>query len=158
MADKGNSKPTNVQRIATKKGASTPMISHGLYADPSRWDLDGRTTLAKNLGQLRAGLGGLFPDGPDRAASLLIYRIVFKNLNLALYEATIINGLAEATATGEQKYLQMSGSFRADLQLLISMAKAQAPNQSDPDLMEYIETLKKAAKAQAVKFVEVERS
>jgi hypothetical protein len=146
-----------IRQAEYKKGVKNPVIFHGLCADLAKRKIDGRTAVGRALNRLRDGLARIFPEGPDVAASLLIDRIVFKSLNLALYEATVINGVAEVTATGEQKYITMSGSFRADLQLLTTLAKAQTPAPGDPDLKEYLETLKRAAKAQVVKVVEVER-
>jgi hypothetical protein len=157
MADKEDIKPMGGQKIPTKQGTNTPMVRHGLYADPAKWDLDGRTTLAKQLVLLREGLAALFPDGPDKAGSLLIDRLVYKSLKLALYEATDLTSTEGVPPGSEMKYLQMAGSLRADLQLLTTLAQRQAPAPGDPDLKEYLETLKKAAKAQVVK-VEVERA
>ncbi|MDP3181267.1 MAG: hypothetical protein Q8M54_00435 [Desulfobaccales bacterium] len=150
MTDKEDRKPANILRIPTKKGSNTSMVRHGLYCDPAKWDLDGRTTLAKQLHQLRTGLAALFPDGPGRAGALLIDRVVYKSLKLALFEATDLISMEEVPPGAEQAYLTMSNSFRADLQLLTTMAQHQAPAPGDPDLREYLETLKRAAKAQVV--------
>jgi hypothetical protein len=144
-----------IRQAEYKKDVKHPVTRHGLHADLSKRKIDGRSAVGRALNRISNGLAKIFPEGPDMAASLLIDRICFKSLNLALYEATIVNSLAEATQAGEQSYLSMSGSLRSDLQLLTSLAKSQIPNQSDPDLMEYLEAIKKAAKAQVVK---VERS
>ena len=157
MADKEISKPMDGQRIPTKQGTNTPMVRHGLYADPAKWDLDGRTTLAKQLVLLRTGLAALFPDGPDRAGALLIDRVVYKSLKLALYEATDLTSTEGVPPGSEMKYLQMSNSLREDIRLLTALAQRQAPAPGDPDLREYLESIRKAAKAQAVQFVEVKR-
>jgi len=155
MADKDNGNALGKAKVPQKKGANASMITHGLYCDPSKWEIDGRTLLAKQLNQLRAGLAALFPGGPDKAGALLIDRIVYKGLKLALYEATDLTSAEGVPPGSEMKYLQMSNSLREDIRLLSAMAKAQAPSPGDPDLKEYLEALKRAARA--VKFVEVER-
>jgi phosphoserine phosphatase len=99
---------------------------------------------------------------------LLIDRLTFKSLKLALYELNDLTLVAEEAFTPRQetpgtagggnensganfqKYIQMSNSFREDLRLLYNMSKAQSPTQTDPDLKEYLEALRKAAKAQIV--------
>lgn len=149
-AGKGNGNTADRFRVPVKKYSQKSMVEHGLCADPSRWDLDGRTLLAKQLTAFRTGLEALFRQGPDHAEKLLIDRVVYKAVKLALYEATDLFGEDGVSPAAEQRYLQMTNSFREDLRLLKAMARDQAPAR-DPDLQEYLETLRRAARAQVVK-------
>jgi hypothetical protein len=161
-------------RVKTKKDHRNYAVKkHGLFCNPAKWVLDGRSSLAKTLAAIRRGLIDLFPTpGPDRAAMLLIDRVTFKQVRLAIYEvgdmaATAAactpplkkagkGGGGHANSGGNfQKYLQLSNSFREDLRLLIQLAQRQSPVQTDPDLAQYLEMLKAAAKATPVN---VERS
>lgn len=139
---------SKVIACAGRKGET---ISHGLHADIAKRKIDGRTGLGKALRQGREGLARLFPQGPNEAASLLIDRIVFKALKLALYEATDLKGLAGAGAAAEQRYITMSNSLREDIRLLSQMAQRQQAEPDDPDLKEYLEAIKRAAKAQVIR-------
>lgn len=186
MVDKANRKPATQAKGVAQKGVPCPQrgkpldrirtksnravrLYSVLWANPTSWVLDKRTNMSKSLCQVRDGLIGLFPaPGPDRAAMLLIDRLTFKSLKLALYELNDLTLVAEEAFTPRQetpgtagggnensganfqKYIQMSNSFREDLRLLYNMSKAQSPTQTDPDLKEYLEALRKAAKAQIV--------
>jgi len=124
-------------------------IKHGLYLELERYRVDGRSALGHALAKSRAALAELFPNGPDAAASILIDRIIYKSLRVELFEG-FDYATAQATPGAVQYYVGLSNSLRNDLAALKEMAKAQAPASSDPDLAEYLETMKRAAKAQPV--------
>jgi hypothetical protein len=151
-------KPMRVR--TTKDHRNYAVKKHGLYCDPSRWALDGRCRLSKTLAAIRQGLIDLFPKpGPDKGAMMLVDRLTYKAVKLAIHEIGDMAATAEAftpplpspadggggyTNSGGnlQKYLQLSNSFREDLRLLIQLAQRQAPTPSDPDLAQYLAMLK----------------
>jgi hypothetical protein len=180
-ADKDNKKRIIRRRKAVIRSEGDPKpvrVQSGLWSRPDKWGLDRRLALAKHLDRVRARLAALFPKAPDGAALLLIDRITYKSLKLAMFEALDLAAAPE-TATAAtaltpqqkiqksqvrghgfpmgnfQRYIQMSNSLREDLRLLHQLANRQAPEPSDPDLAEYLATLRKAAKATPVN---VERS
>ncbi|MCX5888189.1 MAG: hypothetical protein NTY36_01895 [Deltaproteobacteria bacterium] len=65
-------------------------------------------------------------------------------------------GGGKPAASADQDYLRLTGSIRADLQLLHIMAKGNGGGDG-PDLKEYLETIKKASKAIPVHKVETEK-
>ena len=145
-------------------------VASALWSHPNRWVLDKRLALAKHLDRVRAQLVDLFPKKNPGAAALIIDRIVFKQLKLAMFEGMDMAATAAATGppgedthrpenqgsmalghkfptTTFQMYVSLSNSLREDIRLIFNMANRTAPEQSDPDLNEYLAELRKAAKA-----------
>jgi hypothetical protein len=135
-----------------RKGARNPVIVHGLYADLAKRKIDGRTKVSKAMREIRNGLIQLFPGGQMNAvAGLIIDRLVYKSLKLALYEAHDLKGMEGLSPGSEQRYLAMANSFREDIRLLVNLAARHSPERDFPDLSEYLEIIKKAGKAQVIK-------
>lgn len=131
---------------ARRKDAKNPVITHGLYADLAKRRIDGRTKVGKALTEARYGLAALFPGGEtNAAAAILIDRIAYKTLKLAMYEAQDLKGMEGVTASSEGKYLSMSNSLREDIRLLMALAQKQAP-EAAPSLEDYLAGLKESGK------------
>jgi len=126
------------------------IIKHGLYVDLEKYKIDGRSALGQAIARAKEALGSIFPDGPNAAAQLLIQRMVYKIMRLEVFENWDFT-TGEAGEAPIRNYVFLSNSLRKDLQLLCSMAKEQEVSKDDPDLKEYLETVKKAAKAEVVK-------
>jgi len=135
-----------------RKNAKHPVIVHGLYADLEKRKLDGRTRVVKAMKEARAGLMQLFPNGRvNAAASLIIDRVVYKALKLSLYEMQDLKGMSGISPESKNKYLEIANSMRDDLRFLTNLAARQSPEREFPDLSEYLETVKRAARAQVIK-------
>jgi len=132
------------------KAPSQYIIRHGLYLDLEKFRIDGRSALGQALSRSKAALAGIFPNGPDAAASLLINQITWKALRLELFMSWDLT-TGEAKPTAIDHAVNLSNSLRKDLTALKDMAKNQAPASDDPSLKEYLETISKAAHAQVVK-------
>jgi hypothetical protein len=125
-------------------------VQHGLYLSIERYRINGQSPLGAALNRVKAALGEMFPNGPNGAARLLIKRMAYKIMRLEAFENwDMVTG--EASPTAQQHYISLSNSLRNDLQTLANMAKQQSPESGDPDLREYLDTLKRAAKAQVIK-------
>ena len=98
---------------------------------------------------LRNALAGVFPNGPSPAAALLIERMTYKALKMAMFEASDLQG-AQVSDKAVGLYITLSNSFRMDLQVLQAMAGQTSPP-DDPDLREYLDTIRKAAKAEVIR-------
>ena len=126
------------------------VVKHGLYLNLKKYRIDGRSALGQAIAKSKEAMKAMFPEGPSAAASILIGQIIYKTIRLE----TFMNwdyATAEATPTALQHYTNLSNSLRKDLQVLMDMAKNQSPNQDDPDLKEYLESIKRAAKAEVIK-------
>jgi hypothetical protein len=122
------------------KGSNARKIRHGLQSNPERWDIDGRTLLAKQLDELRMGLKAMFIGDPDRAAAVLIDRVVYKTLKLAIYEAQDLIGTEALSPSSEVRYMQMANSLRADLIALSTMSRRK-PVVGEVDIQTYLASL-----------------
>ena len=136
---------------AYRKNAKHPVIKTGLYSHIEKWELDKRTKFYRALEAARQGLLSMFPQGPSPAVCLLVERILFKGLKLSIYERMEIQGADTGGPGAEQRYLNMSNSLREDIRLLTNLAARQSPEREFPDLNEYLETVKRAARAQMIK-------
>ena len=138
------------------KGSPSPVrppnysIKHGLYLELEKWKLDLRSALGQSITRSKEAFAAMFPNGPNAAASVLISQIIYKALRLETFQNWDYS-TGEATPTAMQHYINLSNSLRKDLQVLTDMAKNQSPNQDDPDLKEYLESIKKASKAEVIK-------
>lgn len=131
-------------------------IKHGLYLDLEKYRIDGRSALGQAIARSRAALLAMFPKEADAAANILIGQIIYKSLRIELFQNWDM-ATGEAKPTAIQHYIILSNSLRNDLNTLMAMTQRQTLAPGDPDLKEYLETLKRAAKAQPVNVVEVER-
>lgn len=120
-------------------------LSHGLYFNPAKFQVDFRSRLGKALKGIVGALLGQFPSPCPPAAQLLAQRTAFKLVRAASYEAFIFNGEKVPPLKADQSYLTLTASIRADFQLLWQMAKDGGGGERVPDLREYLESLKAAA-------------
>jgi hypothetical protein len=107
----------------------------GLYVNYDERALDGRTTTAKIIRELKRELN-VYVGQPTVATEILINRIIYKHLRLSAYE----NAFVENPKPEEkQHYIPLSNSLRLDLQTLKEMV---AQKKQPPDLQGYIKQLK----------------
>jgi hypothetical protein len=126
-----------------RKNAKNPVITHGLYANWQKWQIDGRTAAGKAIRRAREALATIFPKGPDVAANIIIDRVTFKALKASIYEALSING---ANLGKEAEYLAITNSLRSDIRLLCQLAESQGFIGQAPELGEYLASIRQAGK------------
>jgi len=119
-------------------------LKNGLYTVLEKYKLDGRTAPVRAMNRARAGLLQLFPKGANAPAAIIIDRIMYKALKLAIFEGMDMAG-EPVTAGGEQRYLTMANSLREDLRLLSALADKKPPEAGAPSLQEYLASLKPTA-------------
>lgn len=119
---------------------------HGLYFHPEKHRVDGRSKLGKALKGLRRALLQGFPTPAPILAQLLAQRLSFKLIRAASFEAHVLSeGAHDPDLAGEQDYLRLTGSIRADLSTLFSMARQGNVEKEAPDLAQYLEAIRKQA-------------
>lgn len=127
-------------------------VESGLYLQIDRWRVESNSPLGNAISQVRSALGRVFPDGPPPPARILIKRMTYKILRLEAFENyDYHNADDKEWPRSMHMYITLSNSLRSDAKLLMEMAREQEVKPSDPDLQEYLDTIKKAAKAQVVK-------
>lgn len=123
------------------------VYQHGLFIQIEKYNIDGKSSLGHAIRRVTEALADLFPQGPTKAAQILIQRMVYKVMRLELFENWDY-ATGEATPPVMANYIQISNSLRKDLTTLMSMAKGQETPSNDPDLKEYLDTMKRVAKAE----------
>lgn len=109
----------------------------GLYKITDERSLDGRTTTAKVIRELKRELQE-YVGQPTITAELLIQRIIYKHIRLSQYE----NAFVENPKSEEKMhYLPMSNSLRLDLQTLKDMV---GQKKQPPDLQGYLKQFKES--------------
>jgi hypothetical protein len=144
-----------VKRKPGRQRGHLQTISHGLYFHPDKFAIDGRSTLGQALSKIVRNLLEPFPQPAPAMAQLLAQRCSYKLVRAASYEMSVISGNNTPALSADQDYLRLTGSIRSDIQAIYGMLKDGNLADRAPDLKEYLETLRKAAKAQVV---EVERA
>lgn len=102
----------------TKKGRNRPVnnIKHGGYSlvweQALSGQLDGRSTVVKNMNALRDQLVRDLGGDPSTQSQILIDRVVVKAFRLQALEAAMMDGRAEKA---EVFYISLSNSLRRDL-------------------------------------------
>jgi hypothetical protein len=143
-----------VKRKPGKQRGHLQTMAHGLYFDVTKFQIDGRSSLGKQIHRVLVALLEPFSKPIPAPAEMLARRTAYKLLRAASFEAYILGGGTPAPST-DQDYLRLTGSIRADLQLLHVMAKGNGGGDA-PDLKEYLEALRKASKATPIHKVEAE--
>jgi len=111
--------------IKPDKEPRSAITTHGLRAHIDFHAIDYRTKLGKTIKALGNQLRE-FVGEPTPVSELLISRIVYKGIKLAIYEAHCLENLENKEA---DHYLPMANSFRLDLQALAQLAgKSKAPS------------------------------
>ncbi len=107
----------------------------GLYKQIDEGQLDGRTTTAKVIRELKRELQE-YVGVSTIAAEMLIVRIIYKHLRLSAYENAFIEN---PKPEEKQHYIPLANSLRLDLQTLKELAgQRKAP----PDLNSYLNSKK----------------
>jgi hypothetical protein len=104
-------------KMGKKKGApkgNCNSVVHGAYMSLSRRHIDGRSTLSKQLQLLKREIISDLGGDVTRAQEILIDRIKFKCASLNFMEL----GISEGKTPLNEKYIALSNSLRADLQLI----------------------------------------
>jgi len=109
----------------------------GLYKITDERSLDGRTTTAKVIRELKRELQE-YVGQPTIATEMLIQRIIYKHLRLSAYENSFIENPKHEE---KMHYLPMSNSLRLDLQTLQEMCKQK---KQPPDLQGYLNKFKES--------------
>ena len=78
--------------------------------------LDGRSTLAKALKQLRHELVSDLGENPSRAQQLIVDRVIFKAARLNFFEQGMLRG--EVPDSANVPYIALANSLRLDLMAL----------------------------------------
>jgi hypothetical protein len=105
----------------------------GLHIELSYGQLDGRTSVAKNIKVIRESLRE-YVGKVSAAADILITRISYKAVKLALYE---LNALQDLKNYEAGYYIPLSNSLRLDLQALANLADKPKPPDLDGYLKEF---------------------
>ena len=114
----------------SRESNKRPYNQTGLYIKVDAEALDGRTTVAKLIKELKHGLQDYVGESTI-ASELLIQRIIYKHIRLSAYE----NAFIEHPKNEEkQHYLPMANSLRLDLIALQQLAGESEP----PNLKSYI--------------------
>ncbi len=121
---------------------NTRAAVHGAYFTATVNQLDGRSKVVRTIkavsDSLMAALGGAADISPQQA--LLIDRVAFKFVKIALFEIASIKGQIKDGNSSSVKYLAWAESLRRDLQAL-GLDKKKKPVIS---LNDYIADLEKA--------------
>jgi hypothetical protein len=110
-------------------------IKHGVRSKLDLEIVDGRTKLGKAIAALRTQLRDYARD-ISPASELLIQRVIYKSVKLAIYESRMIQNPDEAA-----HYLPMANSLRLDLAALADIASKSKPTKGR-DIAEIIDTFR----------------
>ena len=127
-----------------RKRTKTPTI-HGLYRALAADRVDLRTREGKAWQRLTGALLERFPAPAPGLAQMVAQRCAFKLIRSATFEAYVLRG-GQPAPSAEQDYLRLTGSIRADIQTLWTMAREGAPERCAPDLETYLAGLQKTGK------------
>lgn len=118
-----------------ERGSKRAYQTTGLYRQIDENALDGRTTTAKVIRELRKELQAYVGESTV-AADILINRIIYKHLRLSAYENAFVENPKQEE---KQHYIPLANSLRLDLQTLKELAgQKKAP----PDLNTYLKSKK----------------
>jgi hypothetical protein len=98
------------QKVAKLQG-NLNAVTQGKFIQLAKRYIDGRTTLAKQLKQIKQELISDLGGDPSTAQMLLVDRIKFKAMQLYFYEMAIASGNSEMS----DRYIALSNSLRLDL-------------------------------------------
>jgi hypothetical protein len=131
-----------VEKLLRTTDKAFNALKHGLEFDPSRVWGDARKQPWKNLRRVVRALLQPFPSPPPPAAQVLAQRIAFKVVRAASFEAYVLAEGKPPAAAADSLYLSLTGSIRADLMALSTMAKDGQPSDRPPSLDEYLAAFK----------------
>ena len=115
------------------KNKPKPWHGAGFYQHFDLEEIDGRTQLGKGIQALKTGLRAYLDGETTVVSELLIQRITYKAIKLAMYESTC---LRDPTNEEAPHYLPLSNSLRLDLQALQALAGQSKP----PSLDDYLQS------------------
>lgn len=147
-----------VRRGNGKERGHLATFGHGLYFRPDKFEVDFRSHLGKTLKIIVSSLLDRFVSPAPAMAQLLAMRTAYKLVRASSYENFVLSGKVAPPLTADQDYLRLTGSIRADIQTLYLMSKDAGLVDQAPDLKEYLEMLKAAAKATPIITVEAENA
>ena len=137
----------SVRRRKDRLTGHLETLSHGLYFHPDKFVIDGRSSMGQGIKRIVEALLERFPEPAPAVAKLLAQRTAYKLLRAASYEGWVLSGVQPPCQRADLDYLKLTGSIRADIQVLYIMSKDAAPGDKTPDLKEYLEMLRKVSQA-----------
>ena len=113
-------------------------VSCGLFFDPRKHFLDGRTRIAKIIKNVSEHLLEHFPEPIPAGAILIAKQASYKALRLRAFEHHILITMKTPAKTTDESYISLSNSLTQDIKLLHQMARDHTPVNKVPGLDEYL--------------------
>jgi hypothetical protein len=143
-ADTQSAKPKDKKLVTVKEAGRN--MKHGLYCDPSKVKVDGRSFFGKLKKTIKNHFLESFKGTPSALAQALADGAAANLILAKNFQASFLKG-EKLPSSILRDYVGLWNSISRDLQALSQMAKESGAKDSSPDLQEYVEALKKAGKA-----------
>jgi hypothetical protein len=128
------------KKLVTMKEAGRNM-KHGLYCDPNKVKIDGRSFFGKMRKSIKTRFLEGFKGTPSALAQTLAEGAATHLIMAMNFQAAFLRG-DQIPHSILRDYTGLWNSISRDLQTLSQMAKESGAKDSSPDLQEYVEAVK----------------